>query len=225
VKGIWRKNSNDKTDATTGRQLNNTFPLAAYREFRDKASDSVETFAFYSPCRIGVSDNAGSRPALLTLVSGNFFDGLGVPTALGRGLIESDDQPGSGAIVITDSFWQRALSRDPAILGRVLRLNGTPMTVVGVTVPAFRGISAAGFDGPADVFAPLSALEAISPAEFRPSGKPKTAPDYWWVQTIGRRRPGVTIQTAAARLTAIFQGVLAQSGVPALQRAKTRASC
>lgn len=220
VKGIWRKNSNDRTDPVTGRQRNNTFPLAALREFRAKSSDAVEVFAFFSPGRIGVSDGAGNRPAHATLVSGNFFEGLGVPMALGRGLLETDDQPGSTAVVITYAFWERSLNADTSILGKVLKLNGVPMTVVGVTTSSFRGISAAGFDGPADVFAPLSALETIAPGEFRASGMPKTAPDYWWVQIMARRKPGVTTEAAAGRLTATFQGVLATSGIPALQDAK-----
>jgi len=220
IAGLSRRNSYDHADAAAGRWFNNTFPLAAVHEFRAKASDALDAFAFYSPGRIGVSEGSGSRPAFLTLVSGNFFEGLGVPLALGRGLLDSDDQPGTTAMVITHSFWERSLNSDAAILGKVLRLNGAPMTVVGVTEPAFHGISATGFDGPADIFAPLSAMETIVPLEFRPSGKPKTAPDYWWLQIMARRKPGVTLQAAATRLTAVFRGVLADSGVPSLQAAK-----
>jgi predicted permease len=168
-----------------------------------------------------VSEGAGSsRPGRVTLVSGNFFEGLGVPMALGRGLLDSDDQPGGSAIVITHSFWVRWLNADAAILGKVLRLNGAPMKVVGVAAPDFHGISAAGFDGAVDIFAPLNTLETIAPDEFRGNQKPKTAPDYWWVQIMGRRKPGVPIEAASAHLTALFRGVLAASGVPALQQAK-----
>lgn len=219
VKGIWRRNSNDTKDPATGRQLSNTFPLTALREFRARTSEAVEAFAFYSPGRIGVGDGAGNRPAHATLVSGNFFEGLGVPMALGRGLLDHDDQPGTTAVVVTYSFWERSLKSDASILGKELTLNGVSMTVVGVTGPGFHGISAAGFDGPAAVFAPLSALETILPGELR-SGKPKTAPDYWWLQIMARRKPGITPEAAAEQLTAVFQGTLANSGVPALRDAK-----
>jgi predicted permease len=217
---LKKKNSSDRLDSATGRQIYNTFPLAAIGAFRTAVADVVDTFAFFSPGEVGVSGSAGGRPARLTLVSGNFFQVIGVNLALGRGLLEHDDQAGSAAIVITHSFWESSLERDPAILGKVLRLNGVPMTVVGVTDPAFRGISAAGFDGPTDIFAPLSALDTVAPVEFRRAGKPKTAPDYWWIQLMGRRKAGVTMQTAAARLTAVFRAFLADSGVPALQQAK-----
>jgi predicted permease len=105
-------------------------------------------------------------------------------------------------------------------LGKVLRLNGVPMTVVGVTGPGFRGISAAGFDGPADIFAALSTVDAIAPAEFGVAGRPKTAVDYWWIQIMGRRKAGVSMKTATDRMTAVFRGVLAGSGVPGLEKAK-----
>ncbi len=204
IKGVRVRNSNDRFDAATGRRFYNTFPLAAVREFRAGASDAVDVFAFFSPYRVAVSEGAGSRPARVTVVSGDFFHGLGVSMALGRGLAGSDDQTGGNAIVITHGFWEASLNGDASILGRVLRLNGAPMTVVGVTSPRFHGISAAGFDGPADVFAPLSALDAIAPSEFRPTAKPKTDPDYWWLQIMARRKPGVTMEAAAARLTALF---------------------
>jgi macrolide transport system ATP-binding/permease protein len=220
IKGVRVRNSNDRTDKVTGRRSYNTFPLAAIREFRAGASDALEVFGFYSLYKTGVSEGGASRPARVTLVSGNFFEGLGVSMALGRGLLDSDDQPGGSAIVITQGFWEGTLNGDASILGKVLRLNGAPMTVVGVTKAPFHGIANAGFDGPADIFATLSALETIAPDEFRAPGKPKTAPDYWWVQIMARRKPGVTVELASARLTAVFRGALAASGVPALQDAK-----
>jgi predicted permease len=221
IKGLWKQNSNDRIDKATGRHYYTTFPLAAVREFRAAASDALEVFAFFSLYKTGVSEGAGSsRPGRVTLVSGNFFEGLGVPMALGRGLLDSDDQLGGSAIVITHSFWERWLNADAAVLGKVLRLNGAPMTVVGVAAPAFHGISAAGFDGAVDIFAALNTLETIAPDEFRGNQKPKTAPDYWWVQMMGRRKPGATTEAASAHLTALFRSVLADSGVPAMQQAK-----
>ncbi len=220
LKGLWKKNSNDRIDPATGRRIYTTFPLAVLREFRSKAGTAADMFAFFSPGRITVSGESGSRPARITLVSGSFFDGLGVSLFLGRGLGEDDDRSGTSAIVITHSFWERELNRDASILGKTLRINGIPMAVAGVTAPGFHGVAAAGFDGPTDVFGPLSALDAIAPDEFRASGRPKTAPDYWWVQIMGRRRPGVSLRAAAERLTPIFRGVLADSGAPGLVEAK-----
>lgn len=218
IRGLWRRNSTGRRDPDTGRPLDNTFPLMALRQFR-ASTDSVEVFAFYSPGRIGVSAGAGNQPAHATMVSGDYFRVLGVPMTLGRGLLNQDDHPGGTAIVITHQFWERWFHSDASIAGKVLRLNGVPMTVVGVAGPGFHGVSAAGFDGPADVFAPLSALETILPGEFR-AEMPKTAPENWWLQIMARLRPGVTREAASERLTASFQGMLAQSGNPAWRGVK-----
>jgi predicted permease len=220
IKGVRVRNSNDRTDKVTGRRSYNTFPLAAVRDFRAGTSDALEVFGYYSLYKTGLSEGGANRTARVSLVSGNFFDGLGVPMALGRGLLDSDDQPGTSAIVITQSFWEGSLNADASILGKVLRLNGAPMTVVGVAKAPFHGIADAGFDGPTDIFAPLGALDTISPHEFPASGKQKTAADYWWVQIMARRKAGVTMELASERLTAIYRSALAASGVPGLQAAR-----
>jgi predicted permease len=220
IKGLWKQNSNDKADTKTGRRWYNTFPVGALREFRNKVSDTVEMFAFFSPGRMSASDSSGTRPARVMLVSGNFFEAAGVPLTLGRGLTNDDDQHAANTIVVTSSFWESALNRDAAILGKTLRLNGAPMTVVGVTAAGFRGISAGGFDGAMDVFASLGALVTIAPLEVRAGRKSKAAPDYWWIQMMGRLKPGVTMHMASERLTAVFRGFLAGSGITELQQAK-----
>ena len=99
--------------------------IAAYGSFSDKASVR----------RPGAAE--AGQPAILaplTLVSGNYFDVLGVRPLLGRAILPSDDaNPGSGAVVVVSyRFWREALSSDPAIVGKSVNINGTPFEIVGV---------------------------------------------------------------------------------------------
>lgn len=93
IKGVWTKNSNNYADPATGKRFTNTFSLPALTDFRSKAADAAEAFAFFSPWQVVENDGSGSRPVQTMLVSGNFFQALGVSIVLGRGLLDSDDHP------------------------------------------------------------------------------------------------------------------------------------
>ncbi|MGD0497141.1 MAG: ABC transporter permease [Bryobacteraceae bacterium] len=214
---VSTQNGIDRKNPATGQWINSTFPLVALREFRASASDALDVFGFYIPGKVGISDGATTHAAHCTLVTGNFFEGLGVRMALGRPLTEGDDQSSAPVAVVTYDFWQRSLQGDTSILGKIVRVNGVPATVVGVSAPGFHGIASAGWGGPTEVLLPLGALDEVLPREF---GKPKTAPNLWWVQLMARKQAGVTTEAAAARLTALFRGMLSESGVPALQQAR-----
>ena len=80
---------------------------------------------------------ATPRRSPAQLVSGNYYQALGVGTALGRPIQPSDDaQPGEGAVaVISDGLWARAFGRSPSVIGKTIGLNLTPVTIVGVNPP------------------------------------------------------------------------------------------
>lgn len=218
LKGLWTMNSTGGKDPATGRPTGNTFSLDALTQFRARTADVADVFGFFVQGHAGVSSGEAPEVASIMVVSGNFFSGLGVPMALGRPLMEDDDQPGSTAVVLAFDYWQRSLNADASVLGRVLRVNGVPTTVVGVAAPGFRDFSAGagGGDSPA-LFGSLRAIESFAPQRFRL--RKATAPDLWWIQLMARRRPGITEQQVAARLTAVYRGVLEGSGVAALQKA------
>ena len=180
-------NNIDRKEPGTGQWIHSPFPLIALREFRKTSSDILDVFGFYNPGKVGFNDGATTYAAHCTLVTGNFFEGLGARMVLGRPLTEADDQPGTTAAMITYDFWQRPLQGDASVLGKVMRVNGAPITIVGVSAPGFHGIASAGWGGPTEVFLPFGVLDNVLPREFR-FGKPKTAPDFWWVQ-MQRRSP------------------------------------
>ncbi len=89
------------------------------------------------------------------MVSGNYYADLGVQPVLGRGITPADDaKPGQGAVaVISYGLWEREFGRSPAVLGQTIRVNDTPLTIVGVNPKDFT--SADDVQTPADVFMPL----------------------------------------------------------------------
>jgi hypothetical protein len=136
------------------------FPRGAYLELAGR-SRSVDRLAASTGRGFAVSTDAGAALVLGQLVSGNFFDTLGTRSARGRLLGPDDDQPGRpGVAIISHAFWFDRLGADPAVVGRVLSVNGQPFEVVGVSEPGFRG-PFIGF--PTDLFVPLSQLAGLAP--------------------------------------------------------------
>jgi predicted permease len=96
-----------------------------------------------SSVRMQLSRPEGAELVIGQLVTGTWFDVLGVRAAAGRLLAPADDHTlgGSPVAVLSDAFWTREFGRDPAVLGRSVRLNGLAITVVGVAPPRFSGLT------------------------------------------------------------------------------------
>lgn len=123
------------------------------------------------------------------LVSGNYFAVLGTPPALGRLLAPADDSPGAEwVIVLSDALWRRRFGADPAIVGRVLQLNGESWTVVGVLPREFRP--------------PLGTTPEVYRALRRPANSGCGRGCFVW-RAIGRMKPGVSFEQAQADLSGI----------------------
>lgn len=126
-----------------------------------------------------------------TLVTGNFFQVLGVGAALGRALTPADDErfAGEAVVVLSDAGWVRHFARDPAVLGRTLLFNHVPYQVVGVMPEGFRGLSV----GPPDYWAPLALL-----GQFRASvaGREETV----GLDIVGRLKPAMSRESALAAI-------------------------
>jgi predicted permease len=153
-----------------------------------------------------------SEVATAELVSGNFFQQLGVNPALGRTIQPSDDAvPGAGAVaMISDGMWSRAFGRSPSAVGRVIQLNLVPVTIIGVAPPGFTGASSVQISP--DVFLPFSIQPVIAPSSTAKNsdGSLLTDKNLWWMQIMARRKPGVSDDTARAALdVALAQAIRA----------------
>ncbi len=76
------------------------------------------------------------------MVSGNFFSGLGVKLARGRGFTEQDETSHAPIAVISYNYWTRRFSRNPDVLGKTFYVNGVPLTIVGIAAEGFEGVEA-----------------------------------------------------------------------------------
>jgi predicted permease len=204
-----------------GKNSQSTFSYIGYQELR-KANQSLTDLAAQAPIGpLNVIVNDESDLASTLGVSGNFFPLLQVAPAAGRLLAEADDQPGAPMVaVISHAFWNRRFAADPRIAGRVVTMNGRPVTIVGVTPPAFRGIQRLGATAP-DVMLPISLDPVLTPSQV---ANPKEArlsdPTYWFVQIVGRLKPGSTPAQVRANLEPVLQQT-ARAGLDAFMNALT----
>src|ERR1700756_37179 len=146
------------------------------------------------------------------LVSGNFYQQLGVQPALGRAIQPSDDtSPGSGPVaVISDGLWARLFGRSPSVIGKTIQLNLIPITIVGVNPPGFTG--AASVQISPDVFLPFSMQPTLMPAQ---NGSILQDPNQWWMSIMGRARPGASDEAVRAAFAVwLEQDIRATVAVP-----------
>jgi predicted permease len=166
------------------------FSHPAFRDLREAVAHAVDLEGMHDR---GFS--LGGEQAELVggqLVSGGFFDVMGVRPHHGRLLAPTDDQPSAAPVaVISHHLWRTRFASDPGVLGRELRLNGHPFTVVGVAAEGFAG-HFIGF--PFDLWVPLAAAAQAAPGESLVNR------ETTWVELVGRLRPGVEIAQARAVL-------------------------
>jgi predicted permease len=150
---------------------------------------------------IGLSVTDGPTPELIwgEIVTGNYFSGLGVRPILGRGFVPEEDRiPGRNAVcVLNYHFWRKHYHSDPAIVGRIIRINGHAVTVVGVAPHGFIGTTL--FQFVPDVWVPVMMQQTIAPNE----GNYREGRDNRWINTRARLKPGVTRRKAEAALNVV----------------------
>jgi MacB-like periplasmic core domain len=137
------------------------FSYRMYRDFRDENSAFSGSIGnFQTP--LSATINGQSERVTGDLVTGNYFEVLGVASTIGRALNRDDDQtPGAHAVVMLSyAFWQRRFGGDRAILNRTLSLNGVSMTVVGVMPRQFNGIRIGSMP---DVVVPVAMKAQMTP--------------------------------------------------------------
>ncbi len=137
-------------------------------------------------------------------ITANYFDVLGLKMPLGRGFLKGEDEySGTHAVaVISYRYWHRTLGSDPKVIGRTLRLDGEPVTIVGVAPRGFRGLDLG--VAPADIWIPISMIQRVKHLErFPPAYNIQLRRQDRWIEVFGRLRPGVSFQQARARLDLI----------------------
>ncbi len=167
--------------------------IASYPDFLDwqRSAKSFQSLAGFADDAFTLTGNGEPKTMFCAMVSTNFFSTLGVSPVLGRDFAAGEDLPeGSGPTVaiLSYEFWHSDFSSDPTVVGRVLRLDGKPVTVIGILPRDFEF----GHTGVVPIWVPLH-LNLFE----------RTSRSGRWFNVIGRLAPGVSLQQAQAEMQAI----------------------
>ena len=183
-----------------GREIRATFSVPMFDELRAASGVSLAGLAAGAP-RFQCSFAADGQAEVVTAyeASGNFFDVLGVRARLGRTLAPGDDSPSAPPVaVISEGFWKRRFGGGADVLGKVVHVDNVPVTIVGVTPARFTGIQKALGTAP-DVTLPLALDPRLD------DSKRLQQATFWWVQIVGRVKPGVSAEQVQGSLDGLFQ--------------------
>ena len=184
---VWMKAANLETDGQR------SFPYPFYRELRGHNSvfSGVLCYTGMSPA---LNVDGGSERISGEMVSGNYFDALGLKPHIGRLFtLEDEKTAGAGRVaVLSYGFWTRRFGADPGIAGRVIHLNTVPMTVIGVSPRDFDGLD---IGRAVEVRVPV-----VMQAEMWARASMLENRDDWWLNIVGRLKPGIPRSQAEAAL-------------------------
>jgi predicted permease len=185
-------------DELVALQAPTSYPM--YQRYRERNDLFSSTFAYLAPVPFGVSSGGGrTERAWGHLVTPSYFSTLGVRPALGRAFDPETEEPGQApTVVISYRFWQNHFGSDRSVIGKTLRINGHPCTVIGVGPENFLGASPMLFV--ADLWMPLAVGGAVAP-ELADNALERR--NLRWFQVVGRLKPGVTAARAEAELDTI----------------------
>ncbi|MFI5115436.1 MAG: ABC transporter permease [Terriglobales bacterium] len=167
--------------------------LSSYPDYLDwkSSATSFASLAGFFDDRFILTGNGDPKTVFSAMVTPNFFSTLGVKPLLGRDFVAGEDLtegPDPAVAIISYDFWRSDLAADPHVVGRSIRLDNKPVTVVGVLPRDFEFAP----EGPARLWVPLH-INAYT----------ATARNLRWLNVIGRLAPGVSLEQARAEMEAI----------------------
>ena len=199
-----------KSGAVSSTNAGDSDSVFSYPMFRDLEGAPGPLTGVAAHCAIGVNlaYEGDTRSAGGTLVSGRYFEVLGLRPALGRLIEPADDAApaGSPVAVLSHRAWTSQFDSDPGVLNRQLIVNGQSLTIVGVAPRGFRGTTLG--DDP-EVFVPLAMRDTMTP-----SWKVIENRRAYWAYLFGRLRPGISIEQATTELNVHYGAIMAEVEVP-----------
>ena len=209
IHSMWGDWDNGSDHSVTS----SSFSYPALEQMRRDNHVLEDLFAFKGVGRLNATINGAAQVLQGEMVSGNYFDQLGVPAQLGRTIESADDADGAAPVaVLSEGLWERDFGASPAVVGRTIKVNMAAVTVVGVAPRGFTG--AKGAQAPPDIYLPFSAQPAVMPRGKSGSLLHGANAGLWWLNIMGRVKPGVTIAQAQAALNlSLDAGVRASSPI------------
>jgi predicted permease len=178
-----------------------TFSYPMYREFRDGNPVFSGVMARF-PISFSMSWHDQTERVHGDLVSGNYFDVLGVHAAIGRTFTPEDDlKPGAEPVVVLSyGFWKRRFGAEPGVLNQSITLNAHPMTIVGVAEAGFKSV---GVGEAPDLFVPMAMQ-----GQMMPSGSDLEKRRSYWLNIFARLKPGISRRQAEAGMNTFWRPIL-----------------
>ena len=208
-----------------GADTRTTFSHAMYQQLRASNQTMTDLLASAPQGSLNIIVDGKAELASALLVSGNYFQLLGVSVEAGRTLLPDDDAAAAEPVaVISHGYWARRFGLDRGVIGKVVTANNVRVTIVGVTSPSFTGIQ--NLDATArDVTLPLvwETKTVLAPAVSNSS-----QPTTWWLQIMGRLKSNVTLDQVRGNLEPVFQNTAREgmrsylASIPADQRSLVR---
>jgi predicted permease len=188
---------------TQGRKDRNSFRMFSYPTYRDICEQNTvfSGVLAHNLAVVGVGEGDGSRRTFAAIISSNYFSTLGVPLAQGRAFLPAEENPGSAAPVVIASYlyWERTGS-DPQLVGKTIRVNERPFTVVGITPKHFTGTMM--LFGP-ELYFPLGDFDLLTNGAQAPNQSSLDRRDAYNLYVVGRLKAGMTAATAEAALSTL----------------------
>src|SRR5688572_26334803 len=207
-----------------GQGIRTTFSFSMYRQFLADNQTMTDLFAFAPNGRVNVVVDGQAEIANSFISTGNYYQALGIGARIGRTILPDDDKPTAPPVaVISSKYWHTRFSTDPAVLGKTIRVNNVVVTIVGVLPPEFTGVQQPVAEPP-DISLPLALDPQLDTSLPPPSGPPQpqrlAQPTYWWLQVMGRLKPGTTAAQVQANLGTVFQNT-ARAGLDSYLKSLT----
>ena len=176
-----------------------SFSYPVYEQLRRDNRVLEDLFAFKDAGTMNATVGGTAQIVQGELVSGNYFEQLRVRPQLGRPIVASDDAVGAAPVALLSApFWQRAYGGNAGVLGQTIKVNMVPVTIIGVAPRGFTG--ARNVLAAPDLFFPMSAQPLVEPRGKGGSLIGQSSPEMWWLNIMGRAKPGVPDAQAQAAL-------------------------
>jgi predicted permease len=186
----------------------NVLSYAIYERLRDENTVFSDLFAYAALGFLNTDTNIKIDGEVSVvegeMVTGNYFQGLGVKPILGRGIEPSDTLTSTPVAMISYAYWQRRFNRDPNVIGKAILVDRIPYTITGVAPSGFYGLRSG---HQPDVWVSMTDDPKLAPfGGSNPNGiSAFRDPKWWWVVAVGRLKPGIRPERAQTLLDVYFR--------------------
>jgi predicted permease len=188
-----------------GQNVRTTFSYPMYQQFVVDNKTMADVAACAPFGRVNAMVDGQAELASAFVSTGNLYQMLGVASRIGRTIGPADDTPTAPPVaVISSKYWHTRFGTDPGVVGKTIKINNVLVTIVGVMSPSFTGIQQPVAELQ-DILLPLALVPQLEIPGPGPAISRLAQPTYWWLQIMGRLKPGSTAAQVQGNLEAVFQ--------------------